>query len=111
MFICRFVSACRFSAGVTSTNATPLGGTPSTSAQNSPSVRTKRFVLSTAAKRDAETQTALDIWSLEEQGALSATELQSTLLQVRETITALNEENEVRRHKCGMDWTSGRCNK
>ena len=87
--------ACRSYEGGTSPNATPLSGTPNTSAQNSPSIRTKRYVLATATKREAETQTTLDIWSLEEQGSLSATELQSTLLQVRETVTALNEENEV----------------
>ena len=87
--------ACRSYGGGTSPNATPLSGTPNTSAQNSPSIRTKRYVLATATKREAETQTTLDIWSLEEQGSLSATELQSTLLQVRETVTALNEENEV----------------
>lgn len=65
-------------------------------------MRTKRYVLSTATKRDTETQTVVDIWSLEEQESLSTTELQSTLLQVRETVTALNEENEVRGGKCSM---------
>ena len=64
-------------------------------------------MLSTAAKREVETQTVADIWSLEEQGALSATELQSTLFQVRETVTVLNEENQVQREEgvqdLGMD--------
>ena len=65
-------------------------------------MRTKRYVLSTVTKRDAETQTLVDIWSLEEQGSLSSTELQSTLLQVRETVTALNAENEVRGGDCSI---------
>lgn len=94
--------ACRSFGGGTSPCATPLGNTPNTSAQSSPSMRTKRYVLSTATKRDTETQTVVDIWSLEEQESLSTTELQSTLLQVRETVTALNEENEVRGGKCSI---------
>ena len=101
------IPACRSFGSGTSPNVTPFSGTPTASAQSSPNVRTKRYVLSTAAKREVETQTVADIWSLEEQGTLSATELQSTLFQVRETVTVLNEENQVQREEgvqdLGMD--------